>query len=160
MQAAGDVRDVILRAAARLNVPIRWLPDRLAEQNFNLEEPPSRASPWVPILLGHLQTFVERLVDMSALTPADVHQVRAYLQYLVMLIQHNLQVPLGGQTAPAVTGSSQCSLCVVAQLEEGPLKEASLAVSKLALATHISEKCMVILSCTPSMWGNLLQPVI
>ena len=78
VQAARDVRDVILRAAARLNVPIRWLPDRIAEQNFNLEEPPSQASPWVPVLLGHLQTFVERLVDMSALSPPDVHQASPY----------------------------------------------------------------------------------
>ena len=74
-QAAGDVRDVILRAAARLNVPIRWLPDRIADSNFNLEEPPSKASPWVPVLLGHLQTYVERLGTMPALSPADVHQV-------------------------------------------------------------------------------------
>ena len=75
LQAAGDVRDVILRAAARLNVPIRWLPDRIADSNFNLEEPPSKASPWVPILLAHLQTFVERLTTMPTLSPADVHQV-------------------------------------------------------------------------------------
>lgn len=75
-QAAGDVRDVILRAAARLNVPIRWLPDRIADSNFNLEEPPSKASPWVPVLLGHLQTYVERLGTMPALSPADVHQVQ------------------------------------------------------------------------------------
>lgn len=38
---------MVLRAAARYNLPIRWLPDRMAEQNFNIEEPPTRASPWV-----------------------------------------------------------------------------------------------------------------
>ena len=49
------MRDALLRAAARANLPVRWLPERLAEQNFNLEEPPTRASPWVAVLLSHLQ---------------------------------------------------------------------------------------------------------
>lgn len=44
-----QLRDMVLRAAARYNLPIRWLPDRLAEQNFNIEEPPTRASPWVKV---------------------------------------------------------------------------------------------------------------
>lgn len=55
VKAAADVRDALLRAAARANLPVRWLPERLAEQNFNLEEPPTRASPWVAVLLAHLQ---------------------------------------------------------------------------------------------------------
>ena len=55
VKAAGDVRDSILRTGARLNLPLRWLPDRLAEQNFNLDEPPSKAAPWVGVLLGHMQ---------------------------------------------------------------------------------------------------------
>lgn len=44
-----QLRDMVLRAAARYNLPIRWLPDRLAEQNFNIDEPPTRASPWVKV---------------------------------------------------------------------------------------------------------------
>ncbi len=44
-----QLRDMVLRAAARYNLPIRWLPDRMAEQNFNIEEPPTRASPWVKV---------------------------------------------------------------------------------------------------------------
>ena len=62
--------------AARLNLPIKWLPDRIAEQNFNLEEPPTKASAWVGALLNnHLKVFRERLSTMPMLSPADVDQV-------------------------------------------------------------------------------------
>lgn len=62
--------------AARLNLPIKWLPDRIAEQNFNLEEPPTKASAWVGALLNnHLKVFRERLSTMPMLSPSDIDQV-------------------------------------------------------------------------------------
>lgn len=76
VKSSTDVQDFILRAAARLNLPIKWLPDRIAEQNFNLEEPPTKASAWVGVLLSnHLKVFRERLSTMPTLTAADVDQV-------------------------------------------------------------------------------------
>ena len=67
---------VFVCAAARLNLPIKWLPDRIAEQNFNLEEPPTKASAWVSALLNnHLKVFRERLSTMPMLSPSDVDQV-------------------------------------------------------------------------------------
>ena len=70
-----QLRDMVLRAAARYNLPIRWLPDRLAEQNFAMQEPPSKASPWVTVLLGHLQTLRQRLNSQAGLAAADVAEV-------------------------------------------------------------------------------------
>lgn len=70
-----QLRDMVLRAAARYNLPIRWLPDRLAEQNFAMQEPPSKASPWVKVLLGHLQTLRQRLNSQEGLAAADVVEV-------------------------------------------------------------------------------------
>ena len=68
--------------AARLNLPIKWLPDRIAEQNFNLEEPPTKASAWVGALLNnHLKVFRERLSTMPMLSPSDVDQV--YLRHTI-----------------------------------------------------------------------------
>ena len=72
--------EVIFRAAARLNVPAQWVPDRIADSNFALEEPPTRASPWVGVLLAHLQTFRQRLGSMAALTPEDVGVVSPVLR--------------------------------------------------------------------------------
>ena len=80
VKSSSDVQDFILRTAARLNLPIKWLPDRIAEQNFNLEEPPTKASAWVGVLLNqHLKVFRERLSTMPTLSAADVNQVNASL---------------------------------------------------------------------------------
>ena len=65
----------MLRAAARLNLPIRWLPERLAEQNWNLEEPPVRASPWVGVALGHARALRQRLDSAQGLAPRNIDQV-------------------------------------------------------------------------------------
>ena len=62
----------MFRAAARLNVALGWVPERLAEGNFNLEEPPERASPWVGVLLSHLATFRQKLATAASLTPQDL----------------------------------------------------------------------------------------
>jgi len=66
----------VLRAAARLNLPISWIPERLSEQNFNLEEPPTKASPWVGVLLNHLRVFRRSLESLGTMTPRDTDQVR------------------------------------------------------------------------------------
>ena len=65
----------MLRAAARLNLPINWIPERLSEQNFNLEEPPTKSSPWVAVLLNHLRVFRQRLETAGGMSPEDVEQV-------------------------------------------------------------------------------------
>ena len=67
--------DVVLLAAARLNLPLSWIPNRLAEQNFNLEEPPTKASPWVGVLLNHMRVFHQRLETVAAINQKDIHQV-------------------------------------------------------------------------------------
>ena len=67
--------EVMYRAAARLNVQLGWLPDRLAEGNFDLEEPPERASPWGGVLLSHLATFRQKLSTAAILTPEDISMV-------------------------------------------------------------------------------------
>ena len=78
VKSSSDVQDFILRTAARHNLPIKWLPDRIAEQNFNLEEPPTKASAWVGVLLNqHLKVFRERLSTMPTLSESDVSQVRS-----------------------------------------------------------------------------------
>jgi hypothetical protein len=70
-----QLKDVILRAAARLNLPITWVPERLSEQNFNLEDPPTKASPWVGVLLNHLRVFRRSLESLGGITPRDTDQV-------------------------------------------------------------------------------------
>jgi hypothetical protein len=76
----------VLRAAARHALPIRWLPERVAEQNFNIGEPPTRASPWARVLLGHLAAFRQALAGQAALSPADVDEAR-FLQPLLSKLQ-------------------------------------------------------------------------
>ena len=71
-----QLRDTVLRAAARLNLPINWIPERLSEQNFNLEEPPTKSSPWVAVLLNHLRVFRQRLETAGGMSPEDVEQVQ------------------------------------------------------------------------------------
>jgi hypothetical protein len=70
-----QLRDMVLRAAARYNLPIRWLPDRLAEQNFALEEPPAKPSPWVKVLMSHLQKLRQSLEHSQGLSSANVDEV-------------------------------------------------------------------------------------
>ena len=71
------MQDYILRVAARLNLPIKWLPERIAEQNFNLEEPPTNASAWTAVLLQHMRNFRQHLSTMPTVTPHDIDQVGA-----------------------------------------------------------------------------------
>lgn len=65
----------MLRAAARLNLSIGWVPERLAEQNFDLEEPPTKHSPWVAVLLNHMRMFRQRLETAAGLSAPDVDLV-------------------------------------------------------------------------------------
>lgn len=75
-----QLRDNVLRAAARLNVPIAWIPERLSEQNFALGEPPTKASPWVGVLLSHLRIFRQRL-ETAKLSEQDVEHVSPSLTH-------------------------------------------------------------------------------
>lgn len=88
----GDVqlRDIVLRGAARLNVPIGWIPGRLSEQNFNLEEPPTKASPWVGVLLNHLRVFRQRLETAGNMSQQDIDQVHRH--FVWKLITKNTTV--------------------------------------------------------------------
>ena len=72
---AADVRDYVWRTGARLNLPLAWLPDRIACGRFALEEPPSRPSEWVGDVLRQARVFVQRLEHMDSLGRDDVHLV-------------------------------------------------------------------------------------
>ena len=86
VKSSSDVQDFILRTAARLNLPIKWLPDRIAEQNFNLDEPPSKASAWVDVLINqHLKVFRARLSTMPTLGTSDVDQVGSLNRHVYIL---------------------------------------------------------------------------
>ena len=74
--------DVVLKAAARLNLPIGWIPGRLSEQNFDLEEPPTKSSPWVGVLLNHLRVFHQRLETLGAINQQDINQVQEISSYV------------------------------------------------------------------------------
>ena len=71
------MRDYIWRTGARLNLPLAGLPERIAAQRFALEEPPSRASDWVPDLLRHAAIFAQRLEHMPCLGRSDIQLVSA-----------------------------------------------------------------------------------
>jgi hypothetical protein len=75
MLAAGDVRDYVWRTGARLNLPLAWLPDRIAGGRFALEEPPSRPSEWVGDVLRQARVFAQRLDHMPSLDREDVQLV-------------------------------------------------------------------------------------
>ena len=75
--------DVILKTAARLNLPINWIPGRLSEQNFDLEEPPTKSSPWVGVLLNHLRVFHQRLETLGAINQHDINQVQDSCQIVL-----------------------------------------------------------------------------
>ncbi|KAK9809306.1 hypothetical protein WJX73_003160 [Symbiochloris irregularis] len=72
VKAATDLVEVVFRTAARLNVQLGWVPERLSEGNFNLEEPPERASPWVGVLLNHLANWRQKLDTATSLTAEDM----------------------------------------------------------------------------------------
>ena len=70
--SAADVRDYVWRTCARLNLPLAWLPDRIAGGRFALEEPPSRPSEWVGDVLRQARVFAQRLEHMASLDRDDV----------------------------------------------------------------------------------------
>ena len=72
---AEDVYDAVLRAGARLNLPILPLAERLAGQKWDLPSPPPKASPWVDELCMHLQTFREKLRQIKSLSESNLRQV-------------------------------------------------------------------------------------
>ncbi len=65
---ATDVRDAVLRTAARLNLPLVWLPDAVSACTFHLPEPPVKHNPWVDQLLGASRMFRDRLAAMEGLS--------------------------------------------------------------------------------------------
>ena len=74
--AAEDVYDAILRAGARLNLPILPLSERIAGHKWDLPSPPPKASPWVDELCMHLQMFRERLRQVKSLSDHNLLQVQ------------------------------------------------------------------------------------
>lgn len=64
------------RGAARANLALTWLPERLAEQEWSLAEPPTKASRWVAAVLQPLQYLRQRLDTTAALAPSDIDLVR------------------------------------------------------------------------------------
>ena len=77
---AEDVYDAVLRAGARLNLPILPLAERLAGQKWDLPSPPPKASPWVDELCMHLQMFREKLRQIKSLSDGNLRQVAAVSQ--------------------------------------------------------------------------------
>ena len=74
--AAEDVYDAILRAGARLNLPILPLSESIAGLKWDLPSPPPKASPWVDELCMHLQMFRERLRQVKSLSDHNLLQVQ------------------------------------------------------------------------------------
>ncbi len=72
---AEDVYDAVLRAGARLNLPILPLAERIPGQKWDLPSPPPKASPWVDEMCMHLQMFGERLRQIKSLTNPNLLQV-------------------------------------------------------------------------------------
>ena len=70
-----DVYDAILRAGARLNLPLLPLAERIAGHKWDLPSPPPKASPWVGELCMHLQMFRDRLTQVKALSEPNLLQV-------------------------------------------------------------------------------------
>ena len=79
--AAEDVYDAILRAGARLNLPIVPLAERIAGQKWDLPSPPPKASPWVDELCMHLQMFREKLRQVKGLSDSNMRQVQLALHH-------------------------------------------------------------------------------
>ncbi len=58
-------RWTLSRTGARLILPIRWVPERIAQQNFWMFEPPTHHLAWVNELQSNLYLFRDRLAQAS-----------------------------------------------------------------------------------------------
>jgi hypothetical protein len=61
----------MFRGAARANLALSWLPERLVEQNWNLEEPPTKAGRWVATVLHTAKQLRYKLDTAEGLSTAD-----------------------------------------------------------------------------------------
>ncbi|KAA6428997.1 MAG: hypothetical protein FRX49_01107 [Trebouxia sp. A1-2] len=87
VEAAEDVYDAILRAGARLNLPIVPLAERIWGQKWDLPSPPPKASPWVDEMCMHLQMFRERLRQIKSLTDPNLRQLwRHAIHYVAEVV--------------------------------------------------------------------------
>ncbi|KAL4422269.1 hypothetical protein ABPG75_008466 [Micractinium tetrahymenae] len=68
--AAEDLRDLVVRAGARLLLPLRWVPDRLGASNWVLSEPPTGQGAWVDELGRQLELLRDRLAQVPSLDVA------------------------------------------------------------------------------------------
>ena len=78
VEAAEDAEDCILRAGARLNLPLQQVSDAIASQGYNLAEPPMGPSPWVDELCLQLAHFKDRLAQVKSLSDRNQRQVTSY----------------------------------------------------------------------------------
>eukprot|EP00884_Botryococcus_braunii_P000884 jgi/Botrbrau1/10797/Bobra.0064s0003.1 len=83
IKAVPDLREVMYRGAARANLPLTWLPDRLVEQEWALQEPPTKASRWVAAVLQALKQLRQRLDTAAALSPSDLDLVWRHAAHYV-----------------------------------------------------------------------------
>ena len=86
---AEDVYDAILRAGARLNLPILPLAERISGQKWDLPSPPPKASPWVDEMCMHLQMFRERLRQIKSLTDPILRQVGFVSERMWTIVHEN-----------------------------------------------------------------------
>ncbi|KAL3152495.1 hypothetical protein ABBQ32_001530 [Trebouxia sp. C0010 RCD-2024] len=87
VEAAEDVYDAILRAGARLNLPILPLSERIAGHKWDLPSPPPKASPWVDEMCMHVQMFRERLCQVKSLSDHNLLQLwRHAIHYVAEVI--------------------------------------------------------------------------
>ena len=77
VEAAEDAEDCILRAGARLNLPLQQVSDAIAGQSYNLAEPPMGSSPWVDELCNQLAHLRDRLAQVKSLSDRNQRQVRS-----------------------------------------------------------------------------------
>ncbi len=110
---AEDVYDAILRAGARLNLPILPLAEHIAGQKWDLPSPPPKASPWVDELCMHLQMFRERLRQVKSLSDSNLRQVvniTAVIMLPVIMLKYvpNYQLALMLRHAMATLCSATC----------------------------------------------------
>ncbi|KAK9839764.1 hypothetical protein WJX84_011037, partial [Apatococcus fuscideae] len=75
VEAAEDAEDCILRAGARLNLPLQQVSDAIASQGYNLAEPPMGPSPWVDELCLQLAHFRDRLAQVRSLSDRNQRQL-------------------------------------------------------------------------------------
>jgi hypothetical protein len=100
-----DLYDVILRAGARLNIPLQGTAERIAATNFNLADVPDVASAWVEDMVQRIVVFGDRLAQVVSLSEQVVVKVRVSVHVSVHMwsaggLSVRLRLPVREERAP------------------------------------------------------------